>query len=153
MASLVALDVRPTTTPHLDLYHLPLADQDFQIKDKSTQNLLLEIHCSSRDRFLNHADDIGLWESDFPKQQFPEVHIFPEIVHQGHAYYIPSQRAIMSPIKKILFTITVDSINEMLQLQLRPNLTPLLIGDLLDEYSKISPSRLAQLFKDFIVEE
>lgn len=41
----------------------------------------------------------------------------------------------------------------MLQLQPGPNLTPLSTGDLLDQYSKLSPSRLAQLFQDFIVEE
>ncbi len=81
MVYLVALDVRPITTPHLDLDHLPLANRDFQIKDTSTQGLLLKIHCLSRDRYLNHADDIGLWESNFPKYKFSQVHIFPRIVH------------------------------------------------------------------------
>lgn len=38
----------------------------------------------------------------------------------------------MSPNQKILFTITYDSINEILQIQLGPNLTRLSIGDLLD---------------------
>jgi len=153
MAAHVALHVRPITTPHLDLDHLPLADRDFQIKDKSTQNLLLKIHCSSRDKYLNHTDDISLWESNFPEYQFPEVHVFPEIVHQCHACYIPSLRAIMSPDQKILFTITDDSINEMLQIQLGHNLIPLSIGDLLDQYSKLSLSKLAQIFQTFIVEE
>jgi len=132
MATLVAMEVRPITTPHLDLDHLPLADRDFQIKDTSTQNLLLKIHCSTRDRYINHADDIDLWESNLPKYKFPQVHVFPEIVHQCHAYYIPSLRAIMSLDQKILFTITADSINEILQIQPSQNLTPLSIVDLLD---------------------
>lgn len=70
-----------------------------------------------------------------------------------HAYYIPSQRVVMSPDQKVLFTITVESINEMLQLQPGPNLTTLSIGDLLDQYSKLSPFRRAQLLQDFIIEE
>lgn len=41
----------------------------------------------------------------------------------------------------------------MLQVQLGPNLTPLSIADLLDQYTKLSPSKLAQLFQNFIVEE
>jgi hypothetical protein len=41
----------------------------------------------------------------------------------------------------------------MLQVQPGPNLTPLSIGDLLDQYPQVSPSRLAQLFQTFIVEE
>jgi len=73
MATLVAMDVRPISTPHLDLDHLPLADRDFQIKDTSVIELLLKIHCQSRDNFLNHADKIGLWESNFPKYQFLQV--------------------------------------------------------------------------------
>ena len=59
----------------------------------------------------------------------------------------------MSHDQKVIFTITTKSINEMLQFQLGPNLTPLSIGDLLDQYPKLSPSRLAQLFQTFIREE
>ena len=90
MVAPIALDVRPIMTPQLEIDHLPLADRDFQIKDTFTQNLLLKIHCLSRDRYLNHVDDIGPWDSNFPKYQFLKIHIFPEIVHQCHAYYIPS---------------------------------------------------------------
>jgi len=67
MATLIAIDVRPITTPHFDLDHLPLADKDFQIKDTIVIELFLKVHCKSRDKFLNHADEIGLWESNFPK--------------------------------------------------------------------------------------
>lgn len=97
MAAPVAMDVRPITTPHLDLDHLPLADKDFQIKDTSAYKVLLRLHCLSRDRYLNHSNGIGLWESNFPKYQFPQVHVSLEIVYMCHTCYIPSQRAIMSP--------------------------------------------------------
>jgi len=66
MVAPIAMDVRPITTPHLDLDHLPLADRDFQIKDTTIIELLLKVHCQSRDKLLNHANEIGLWESNFP---------------------------------------------------------------------------------------
>ena len=83
MATPITMDVKPVITPHLDLDHLPLADKDFQIKDTSSYTLLLKIHCLSKDRYLNHTNDIGLWDSNFPKYQFSQVHIFPEIVHMS----------------------------------------------------------------------
>jgi len=153
MATPITMDVRPITTPHLDLDHLPLANKDFQIIDTSEYEVFLKIQCLSKERYLNHSDDIGLWDSNFPKYQFPQVHIFPEIVHMCHACYIPSQRAIMSPDQKVLFTITTESINEMLQVQPGPDLTPLSIGDLLDMYTKLTPSKLAQISQTFIVEQ
>ena len=67
MAAPIAMDVRPISTPHLDLDHLPLADRDFQIKETSVHESLLKVHYQSRDRYLNQADEIGLWESNFPK--------------------------------------------------------------------------------------
>ena len=77
MATPVALDVIPITTPHLDLGHLPFVDKDFQIKDTSTQGLLLKIHCVIRERYLNHGDNIGLWESNFSQIPVPTGTSFP----------------------------------------------------------------------------
>lgn len=102
MAAPIVMDVKPITTPHLDLDYLPLADKDFQIKDTSIHESPLKLYCRYRDQYRNHADKIGLWESNLPKYQFLEVHIFPEIVHYCHANCIPSQRAVMSPDQTIL---------------------------------------------------
>jgi len=41
----------------------------------------------------------------------------------------------------------------MLQYQLGPNLSPLSIEDMLDQYPKLSPTKLAQLFQTFIREK
>lgn len=60
MDSPIALDVKPMITPHLDLDHLPLEDKVFQIKDTSPYEVLLKIHCLSKDIYLNHLYDIGL---------------------------------------------------------------------------------------------
>jgi len=153
MVSLIALDVRPITTPHLDLDHLPLANKGFQIKDTSVYESPLKLYCQYKDQYLNQVDKIGQWESNFPKYQFLEVHIFPEIVHYFHENYIPSQRAVMSLGHTILFTITAESINEMLQLQPRQKLTDISIGDLLDKFPKLTTAKVAQMFQTFIVEE
>lgn len=56
----------------------------------------------------------------------------------------------MAHDKKVLFTITTESINKMLQFQTGSNLNPFLTGDLLDQYPRLSPSILAQLFQTFI---
>ena len=147
------MDVRPISTPQLDLDHLPLAYKDFQIKDTFVNECSLKLYYQYRDQYLNHVDKIGFWESNLPKYQFPEVQIFLEIVHYYHANYIPDQREVMSPNQTILFTIIVESINEMLQLQPGQNLTPLSIGDLLVLFPKLSPAILAQIIQTYIVEE
>jgi len=95
MSAPIAKDIRPITTPNLDLDHLPMDDKDFQIKDTTTLEPLLKVHCQCRDRYLNHADEIGPWESNFPKYQFPQVHILLDIVHMCYTCYISSQRTIM----------------------------------------------------------
>ena len=108
MASQSTLDVRPLRTPHLDIDHLPLANRDFQIKIIVSHSHLLKLHSSSKDKFLNQNDDNHLWESNLPKYLFPQVYLFPEIIHFYQACYVPSQRAIISPDQHVLFTITAD---------------------------------------------
>lgn len=152
MPALFSMDVRPISTPHLDLDHLPLADKDFQIKETSVHESPLKLYCRYKDQYLNQADKIGLWESNLPKYQFPEVHIFPEIVNYFHANYIPNQREMMSLDHTIRFSITSESINEILQLQPGKFLTPISIGDLLDKFPKLTTTKLAELFQTFIIE-
>ena len=153
MAAPISKAVRPISTPHLDLDHLPLADKDFQINDTYFLETPIKLYCRYRYHYLNHTDKIGLWESNFPRYQFLEVHIFPEIVCYCHAEYIPSQGEIMSPDQTILFTIAIESIHEMLQLQQEQNLTPISIRDLLDNFPKLTIAKLAKMFQTFIREE
>lgn len=153
MVAQTSLNVRPVSTPHLDNDHLALADRYFQIKDTATPSHLLKIHCWSKGRFLNHVDDIHLWESNFPRYTFPEFHPFPDIVHFCHACYIPSQSAIVAPNHELLFTMTPESINQMLQIQPIPNQTPLSITNLLDLYITLDLVKIKQIFKNFIIEE
>lgn len=59
----------------------------------------------------------------------------------------------MSFDQTILFTITTESINEMLQLQPGQNYTPISIGDLLDRFPKLTTAKLVEMLQTFIREE
>lgn len=102
---------------------------------------------------MNQNDGIHLWESNFPKYLSPEVHPFLDIIHFYHACYIPSQRSIVAPDQQVLFTITAEPINQMLQVQPSPNKTTLSIGDLLDLHVERNLPKIAQIFQTFIIEE
>lgn len=152
MVAQTSLDVRPVSTPHLDIDHLALTDRDFQIKDTTTPAHLLKLHCWSKDKILNDTDDISFWESNLPKYTFPEVHPFPDIVHFCHARYVPSQRDMVATDQQLFFTITPESINQMLQIQSSPNQTPLSIGNLY-LYLKLDQVKIMQIFQNFIIED
>lgn len=83
----------------------------------------------------------------------PYVHIFPNIIHQCHANYDPNLRAIMSPNQTIIFIITIDSINEMLQFHSNLDLTPISLGDFLKKLSKLSQYELRCLCQTFVDKE
>jgi len=134
----VALNVAPLNAPHRDLDYLPLADRDFQIKDLVLSDNPLQTFCCCRDNFINGSDIIGLWESNLPMYLLPSVHIFPELIHYCHANYDPNQRAVLSLSQNILFPITPQSINEMLQFQPGQALTPLSMGELLEKSANLS---------------
>jgi len=52
-----------------------------------------------------------------------------------------------------MFTITAESINQMLKVQPSPTETSLSIGGLLDLYTKLDLPKIAQIFQTFIIEE
>lgn len=153
MASQTYLDVRHLQTHHLDIDHLALANRDFQIKYTASPAYLLKLNYQSKDKFLNQNDGIHLWESNFPKYYFPQVHPFKEIIHFCQACYIPNQGAIVTPDQQVLFTINAESINQMLQIQSSQNETPLSIEGLLDLYTKLDLPKMAHIFQTFIREE
>jgi len=132
---------------------MALAHRDFQIKYTSSPAYLLKLHYWSKDKFLNQNDDVHLWEFNLPKYSFPEVHPFCDIIHFYHACYIPRQRPIGAPNQQLLFTITIESINQMMQVQPNPNETSLSISDLLDLYVKLDLAKMAQIFQTFIIED
>lgn len=149
----ISLSVKPVSTAHLDQDHLPLADRDFKIKDTSSASERMKLHFWWKDIFLNHDDDIHLLESNLPLYSFPEVHCLPDIMNYFQTCYIPSQRVVVASNQHLLFTITLESINYMLQVQPNPNLDPFSIEWLLELYNSIDEDKAKKVFKNFIVVE
>ena len=149
----VALNFMPVKSPHKDLDYLPLADMDFQIKDLLLSENPLRIFFRCRDNYLNGSNIFGLWESNLPMYLLPSVHIFPELIHYCHANYEPDQRAVLSPSQSVLFPITAQSINEMLQFQFGQALTPLSMAKLLEKSTNLSHEELNRLCQTFMLPE
>lgn len=146
----VALNVTPLNAPHRDLDYLLLVDKDFQIKDLVFIDSPLRIFCRCRDNYFNGLDMIGLWESNIPRYLFPSIHIFHEIICFFHENYDPNQRAVLSPNQDVLFPITAQYINEMLNFQPDQTLTPLSMGDLLEKSTKLSQEELSHICQTFM---
>lgn len=107
--------LNPLIHPHVDLDHVPLADRDYKIHETFCKFELFEMCYWLQEKYIDKSDDIGLWESKLPHYIFPHTHSAPEFIRKCQACYIPSQRAIISPTGEIIFTITAQSIDQMMQ--------------------------------------
>ena len=110
---------------------------DFQIKELSGAMNHLQAFCQVRDSYSNNSDIFGIWESNLPIYFLPSIRVFSEIIHQCCANYNPVHRAVMSPSQIVIFYITVESINEMLQFHPTQPLAPLSMGFLLEQASQL----------------
>ena len=88
-----------------------------------------------------------IWESNLPKYVVPHTHQCPEAIKPCQAYYSPDLRAIVNAKKELLFTITIESINQMLQLQPDPNAVPLSIEALTKLYLDLEFPKRFQIFQ------
>ena len=134
MASKNILAVNPLQPPVVDVEHIPLADTDFKITDTVIEFNLLELHCWSQEKSLDQADEVFIWESNLPKYVIPHTYQCPEVIRLSQSCYSCDQRAIVNLEKEVFFTITTDSINQMLQKQLGPNQVPMSIEALTKLY-------------------
>ena len=150
MATPAALNITPLNAPHKELEALSLADRDYLIQDLVGDRNHLQTFCQLRNNYLNKSDMYGIWESNFPIYFLPSVNIFPEIIHLCFENYEPTQRAVKSPSGSILFHITPESINQMLNFKQTQFLFPLSMKFPLDEGPKLSSSEIAQIAKVFI---
>lgn len=57
-----------------------------------------------------------IWETNLPKYVVPLTHPGQDLIRLCQKYYVPDQRSIVNAGRYILFSITAESINEMLQL-------------------------------------
>ena len=129
---------------------IPLADIDYKIADPIVEFNLLDIHNQCFEKYLDDHEDVHIWESNLPKYVVPLTHPFQEIIRLCHQYYIPEQRAIVNASKEVLFTITAESINQMLQLQLDPQAVPLSIEALTKLYIGLYFPKRFMIFQNFM---
>ena len=129
---------------------MPLVDKDYLIQDLVEDRNHLQTFFLLRNSFLSKCHMYGIWESNLPFYFLSSVNIFPEIIHLCAENYDPTQRAIKSPSGSILFHITSDSINQMLNFKQTQLLVPFSMKYLLDEGSKLSSSEIARIAKTFV---
>jgi hypothetical protein len=138
--------------PPIDLDQIPLADKDYLIAEPKCEFDFFELHFWLRDTFLDQSDEIGLWESNLPLYLFPQTYHFPEFTLKCQAHYLPSQRAIVSSSGETLFTITPETIDQIMQIPRADSLSPFSIEILTEMYQKLSFPQRAQIFEIFLPE-
>lgn len=85
-----------------------------------------------------------------PKYVVPQTFQCPKVIRLCHSYYFPDQRTMINYEKEILFTITAESINQMLQIQSRPDQVPLSIEALTQLYLNLDFPKRFQIFHTFM---
>ena len=148
-----ALNITPLNAPHRELDYLPLIDEDFQIQDLGFDESPRLSFCRCRDEFSKGQDLIGLWESNLPRYLIPSVHIFPEIIHYCHANYDPARRAVIAPNQSVLFPITPQAINAMLNFESDQELAPLSMEGLIEKTRQLTPKKLKSMYQYFMLPE
>lgn len=102
--------------------------------------------------FVEKNDKIGLWESNLNHYIFPQTFHSPEFARKCKACYIPNQRAIIAPSGEIIFTITIKTIELMMQGSYVENNTPFSIESLIELYQKLYFAKIARFFDLFLHE-
>jgi hypothetical protein len=139
----------PFVPPPVDLDKLPLVDKDRLIADTVCSFDFSDLQSWLREVFLDQSDEVGLWESNLPLYMFPQVHHFPEFALKCRAHYIPEQKAIISSLGDVLFFITPEDIDSMLQIT-RPDSVVLFNLEVLTElYQRMTFPQRAQIFELF----
>ena len=116
METPVALNVTPLNVPQRELEWLPLADRDYQMAEGIPKYSKYHIHVLNdlKAKHLSGNDILGIWDSNLPIFNLPQVNILPDLIHRCSANYDPCQRAVLNSSGSVLFHVTPEAINEML---------------------------------------
>jgi hypothetical protein len=139
----------PFVPPPVDLDKIPLVDKDRLIADTACSFDFSDLQSWLREVFLDQSDEIGLWESNLPLYMFPQVHHFPEFALKCQAHYVPEQKAIVSSLGNVLFFITPEDIDQMMQITRPESVTPFNLEVLTELYQKMTFPQRAQIFELF----
>jgi hypothetical protein len=140
----------PFVPPPVDLDKIPLVDKDRLITDTICSFDFSDLQSWLREVFLDQSDEIGLWESNLPLYLFPQTHNFPEFALHCQAHYVPDQKAIISSSGDVLFFITPEDIDQMLQITRAESMSPFNLEILTELYQKMTFPQRAQIFELFL---
>jgi len=150
MATPSALNITPMNPPSKELESTDLADIDYLIQDLVGDMNHLHTYFQLRISFIYNFDIYGIWKSNLSHYFLPSVNIFPEIIHLYVAKYEPSQRFVKSPSGSILFYITPDSINQMLNFKQTDLLLPFSMKHFPEEASWLPGPKIEKIAKTFM---
>jgi hypothetical protein len=139
----------PFVPPPVDLDKFPLVDKDRLVADTACSFDFADLQSWLRQIFLDQSDEIGLWESNLPLYLFPQVHHFPELALKCQAHYVPEQKAVVSSLGDVLFFITPEDIDQMMQITRPDSATPFNLEVLTELYQKMTFPQRAQIFELF----
>ena len=144
--------INPLIPPSIDLDNIPLVDRDYRINEAQCDYDFLELYCSLEDKHVDKTYEIGLWDSKLPHYIFPLTFQAPEFTRRCQECYVPTQRAIISPAGDILFTITAQSIDQIMSPPIVENTTPFSLEALTQIYQKLDFATRAKIFEIFLPE-
>ena len=84
-----------------------------------------------------------------PLYLFPQIHHFTEFALKCQAHYVPDQKAIVSSSGNVLFFITPEDIDQMMQVSRPDSVTPFNLEVLIELYQKMTFPQRAQIFELF----
>ena len=141
--------INPLIPPLVDLDHIPLVDRDYKINEVQCDCDFFDLYHWLEDKNTDKNDEIGLWESNLPHYIFPLTFQAPEFSRRCQACYVPTQRAIIAPTCDILFTITIQSISEVMLAPNVENVAPFSLEALTQLYQMLDFATRAKNFEIF----
>jgi hypothetical protein len=140
----------PFLPPPVDLDKIPLVDKDRLIANTICSFDFFDLQSWLREVFLDQSDEIGLWESNFPLYLFPQIHYFPEFTLKFQSHYVPNQKSILSSSGDVLFFITPEDIDQMMQITRVESASSFNLEILTELYQKMTFPQRAQIFDLFL---
>jgi hypothetical protein len=144
------VEENPFLPPPVDLDRIHLADKDHLIAHTRCEFDFVYLQSWLKETLLDQSDEIGLWESNLPLYLFSQVHHFLEFSLKCQAHYLHDQRAIVSSSEETLFFITLEAIDQMMQIPRTKPVSLFNIEVITELYQKLSFLQRAQIFELFL---
>jgi hypothetical protein len=123
--------------PPVDIDRIPLVDKDYLISKTRSKFDFDELQSWFKETFINQSNEIRLWQSSLPLYLFPQVYHFPEFTLKCQAHYLPDWRAIVSSSRDTFFLITIEAIDQMMQVPRVDPHSPLTIEIMREMYQNL----------------